>query len=72
MGKKRKAYYNNNQSQQAKKSKLKFGHNKKLEPGMKGYLMTYNCKFTNLMNEARKLLQQFSTFDVRDLTLNLN
>jgi hypothetical protein len=24
------------------------------------------------MNEARKLLQQFSTFDVRDLTLNLN
>lgn len=59
MGKKRKCYFNNN-SAAAKKTKLKFGNTLKLEPNMKGFLITYNCKFTFVINEAKKLLQQFS------------
>jgi len=58
MGKKRKAYFNN--AQKEKKAKLKFGNLTKLSPGMKGFLITYNCKFTFCLNESKKLLQQFS------------
>ena len=64
MGKKRKCYFNN--SQKEKKSKLKFGHNKKLSIGMKGFLITYNCKFTFMLNEAKKLIQQFSVQETVD------
>ena len=58
MGKKRKFYFDNNQA--AKKAKLKFGNNLKIAPNMKGFLITYNCKFTFCLNEAKKLLQQFA------------
>jgi hypothetical protein len=58
MGKKRK--YLPDQTAASKKSKLMFGHNRQLSPNMKGYLITYNCKFTFMLNEAKKLIQQFS------------
>ncbi len=59
MGKKRKCYFDN--AEKEKKAKLKFGNTIKLGPNMKGFLITYNCKFTFCLNEAKKLLQQFST-----------
>jgi hypothetical protein len=59
MGKKRKCYFSNTEKE--KKAKLKYGNVIKLGPGMKGFLITYNCKFTFCLNEAKKLLQQFST-----------
>jgi len=64
MGKKRKFYFDN--SQAAKKAKLKFGNNRKIAPNMKGFLITYNCKFTLCLNEAKKLLQQFSITNNED------
>jgi hypothetical protein len=59
MGKKRKCYFNNTEKE--KKAQLKYGNVIKLGPNMKGFLITYNCKFTFCLNEAKKLLQQFST-----------
>ena len=58
MGKKRKCYFDN--AEKEKKAKLKFGNTIKLGPNMKGFLISYNCKFTFCLNEAKKLLQQFS------------
>ena len=58
MGKKRKCYFNNN-TNQAKKANLKFGNNLKIGPGLKGFLVTYNCKFTFVINESKKIIQQF-------------
>lgn len=59
MGNKRKYFSKNAQSN--KKSKYMFDEKVKLGPNMKGFLITYNCKFTFLINEARKLIQQFSS-----------
>ena len=56
---KRKCYFNNN-NKSAKKADLKFGNTIKLAPDMKGFIVTYNCKFTFVINEAKKLIQQFS------------
>lgn len=56
MGKKRKSYFNN----QDKSKKFKFNNKIKLGANMKGYIVTYNCKFTFCINEAKKLLDQFS------------
>ncbi|RNA09854.1 THUMP domain-containing 1 [Brachionus plicatilis] len=58
MGNKRKYYANSQKSN--KKSKYMFDEKVQLGPNMKGFLITYNCKFTFLINEARKLIQQFS------------
>ena len=60
MGNKRKFYAKNSQSSN-KKSKYMFDEKVKLGPNMKGFLITYNCKFTFLVNEAKKLIQQFSS-----------
>lgn len=68
MGRKRKAYFNN--AQKEKKQKLKFGNLIKLSPGMKGYLITYNCKFTFCLNECKKLLQQFSLPNESELVIH--
>lgn len=59
MGNKRKYYAKNNQKSN-KKSKYMFDEKVQLGPNMKGFLITYNCKFTFLINEAKKLIQQFS------------
>lgn len=59
MGNKRK-YYAKNASKSNKKSKYMFDEKVHLGPDMKGFLITYNCKFTFLINEAKKLIQQFS------------
>lgn len=56
MGKKRKCYFNQDKSD-AKKFKFS---KLKLAPNMKGFLITYNCKFTFCVNEAKKLIDQFS------------
>ena len=62
MGKKRKSYFNNNNNKtgQDRAKKFKFSEKVKLAANMKGFLMTYNCKFTFCINEAKKLLEQFS------------
>jgi len=61
MGKRKSYYHKAGQSQAEKKAKLKFGEaSNKLDVNMKGFLITYNCKFTFCLNEAKKLLQQFS------------
>lgn len=60
MGNKRKGYYNGGGGASEKKAKLKFGHTKKIGANMKGFLITYNSKFTFMLNEAKKLIQQFS------------
>ena len=59
MGNKRKYLSKNYESN--KKSKYMFDEKVKLGPEMKGFLITYNCKFTFLINEARKLIQKFSS-----------
>lgn len=63
MGKRKSKYYHNKgESQSAKKAKLKFGDSyNKLDINQKGFLITYNCKFTFCLNESKKLLQQFTT-----------
>lgn len=71
MGKKRKACYFQNKDQ--KKSgggsavsdakKFKFDSHIKIGPNMSGFLITYNSKYTFCLNEAKKLLQQFSLPD---------
>jgi hypothetical protein len=63
MGKKRKSYFNNNNNDKASSKKFKFNKSMKLGPNMKGFLITYNCKFTFCLNEAKKLLEQFSISD---------
>jgi hypothetical protein len=60
MSKKRKYFGGKAQSQKDKKAKLKFGNNIKLGPNLKGYFITYSSKFTFCLNEAKKLIQQFS------------
>lgn len=61
MGKRKSYFHKPGQSQAEKKAKLKFGESfNKLDTNMKGFLITYNCKFTFCLNEAKKLLQQFS------------
>lgn len=61
MGKRKSYYHKKGESQSEKKAKLKFGESfNKLDIDMKGFLITYNCKFTFCLNEAKKLLQQFS------------
>lgn len=61
MGKKRKSYFGN--QDKAGSKKFKFNRKIQLGPNMKGYLISYNCKFTFCLNEAKKLLDQYSIRD---------
>jgi len=61
MGKRKSYFHKKGESQAEKKLKLKFGESfNKIDTNMKGFLVTYNCKFTFCLNESKKLLQQFS------------
>ncbi len=61
MGKRKSYFHKKSESQAEKKLKLKFGESyNKIDTNMKGFLVTYNCKFTFCLNESKKLLQQFS------------
>ena len=61
-GQKRKYFQKKGGTEKEKKAKLKFGESfNKLSTNQKGFLITYNCKFTFCLNEAKKLLQQFAT-----------
>lgn len=68
MGKKRKACYFQSKEQKKGASvsdakKFKFDSHIKIGPNMSGFLITYNSKYTFCLNEAKKLLQQFSLPD---------
>lgn len=66
-GQKRKYYQKPGGTEKEKKAKLKFGNSfNKLSINQKGFLITYNCKFTFCVNEAKKLLQQFSAPELNE------
>lgn len=61
MGKRKSYFHKKGDSEREKKAKLKFGESfNKLDVNQRGFLITYNCKFTFCLNESKKLLQQFS------------